>query len=241
MRFSVSLLVGFSLLFIAILPAQGQASRTVEQTVSMRPGGTVVLNGYGGRIDVSPWDRPEVRVEARVEDEDDALVKRTQIQVEGGGTGRVEISEEVEEENGGFLSSLFGGDNEHPSAVYYTLRVPREANLELNTYSSDVRAQSLGGALSVNTYSGNAEVTFERLAGEVSFNSYSGNATMHLPRGAGFRLEANLGMGGNFEPGFAEGAFSAIGGSVYKGAVSGGGSRVSFNTFSGTLRLAQSQ
>lgn len=174
-------LLAFLAAFLLSTAAHAQATRTVTRTVELSPDGHLLLDTYKGRMDVSTWDRDAVQVEVQLEADEQELVDNTEVRFESS-SRRLEISEEVSEENRSFLQRLFGsGGRKHPAA-YYTIRMPRTAQLTIDAYSSDIRVADLEGDLTLDTYSGDAEV--QGLGGRISADTYSGDVRVENAGGA---------------------------------------------------------
>ena len=111
-----------------------------------------------------------------------------------------------------------------------------EGEIRADTYSSEFEAEDIAGSIRFETFSGDATISMRDITGDCRFESFSGDVELLLPVDAGFDLDAELGMGGDFESDFALDNVAAEG-NEYRGAVSGGGPRIQFETFSGDLEL----
>ena len=113
-------------------------------------------------------------------------------------------------------------------------------HLRGETFSGDVEIENLRGSIDFETFSGSVTVRMNTLEDDCSFKSFSGDVALTLPADAAFDLDAELGMGGDLDSAFTVDAPRSEDGDV-RGAVGGGGPRLSFETFSGTLELRELQ
>jgi hypothetical protein len=107
--------------------------------------------------------------------------------------------------------------------------------LQADVYSGDLRATAVRGGVRFDSFSGDADVAFDALTDDSSFDTFSGNVTLSVPAGAGFDLDSETGMG-DLDAAFDTSTLERDENSV-RGPVNGGGPRVGFDTFSGTLTL----
>ncbi|HEY3350163.1 MAG TPA: DUF4097 family beta strand repeat-containing protein [Thermoanaerobaculia bacterium] len=235
-------------------------SRDVAKTLPLEAGESVRVDTYKGSVKVMTWDRAEVAVEARIEADDscgspkDAArwVDQTRVVIEKrhGGVSITSDYDALEQTSG-----WFGGCTARPF-VRYTIHMPKDAPLRIKDYKSDLIVKDLAADLDVNTYKGHLDVSgfsgglrietykgevnagIVRLAGDVSAGTYKGSIVLHLPGTAGFELSAESGRGSlNVEFPAETGRGSHRRGLVARGAVNGGGPRVSLKTDKGSIAL----
>ncbi len=249
-----------SLLLALLLPgAAGAAepSKEVRKTLSLPAGGRVAVDTYKGSVTVTAEERPDVSVEARVtpdttcgSDKDQAeWVSGTDVKIDSSGkTVRIE-SDYGKLESHHFW--FFGSCTSRPF-VDYRIRMPRKADLDVKDYKSKIDVTGLAGELSVDSYKGTIRV--QDLAGSIRLNTYKGEATVaiasltsasrletykgeievSLPKSAPFDLDADAGRRGDFRSGFGT---SLSSGGRAAASVNGGGPRLSFSTYKGSLKL----
>jgi len=111
-----------------------------------------------------------------------------------------------------------------------------EGPIEAETYSSDFEAVDLAGSIRFETFSGDATIVARAITDDCRFESFSGDIELVLPADAGFDLDAEFGMGGDFSSDFALDNVDTEG-DAYRGSVNGGGPRIRFETFSGDLDI----
>jgi hypothetical protein len=130
------LIVASVLLAAASLPV---AAADFEQQVSADPHGMVEVTNVSGETEVTAWDRPEVRVEAKT----GTGVERIDVQSQPGRTV-------VKVVLPGF--SIFGG-----GFAKLNVKVPRGSRLEISSVSARVKVAGVEGAHSLHSVSGSIE------------------------------------------------------------------------------------
>jgi hypothetical protein len=245
--------------------AQAADTKEVHRTVALDRDGRVSVNTYKGTVAVTTWDRPEVRVDARIEPDGDCRESRekvqwTEVRISGGG-GSVEITsdyDEVKHHRRGFLG-LFDFENGSLPFVRYTIQMPATARLEikdyksgitvsdlksdlkLHTYKGTVKVANLDGAARVDTYKGDVSVAFARFSRASRFDTHKGEIDVRLPKDSRFALDADSGRHGDIESDFAMMTHSGRSRSPRaSGAVNGGGPELRMTTYKGTLRIRTS-
>lgn len=131
----------------------------IDSTVPAQPGQRLVVDAYGGEIDVKTWGRNAVRVEADPS-------SRTSVQITAGG-GAVNVRTE--------------GRRGPPSAVDLTITVPAWMGLDLSGVYTDVKAAGVRAPISVETVQGEVDVTGGE--GLVSLRSVQGSVTLRQAKG----------------------------------------------------------
>lgn len=159
-----------------------QADRNFKQTVAADAKGTVTINNTAGSVRVRGWDRNEVSVEARLEED----VERVDVESSGRQTSIRVV-----------LPRRGGNDGD----ADLDIRVPRGSEVEITTVSADVQVEDVHGAQRLRTVSGDvvaqiaeADVELKTVSGDVELrasgkpvevraSTVSGDLT--LSRGAG--------------------------------------------------------
>lgn len=130
----------------ALVPA-----REIHKSVALEPDGRVFVRNARGSIEVTAWDRNEVRVEARIEPRNilgsqRACVVETDVRVDAWPRS-VRITPEyalVEHRVPRVLAALLGECTEQP-LVHYRIKVPRMAELVIVSGESRVSLEGLAG------------------------------------------------------------------------------------------------
>ncbi len=256
------LLPGALTLLVAASTAAGAPARNVSKTLPLAGDGRVTVDTYKGSIRVTPWDRAEVAVEARITPDDSCGTERdqkkwmdaTRVVIEPAGGG-VRIASDYDELSWSW--HFFGACTSRPF-VHYRISLPRTAALKIHDYKSDtdvkdfaghltletykgtVTLSGLSGALDLETYKGEVRAGFERLSGDVSVETYKGDVVLTIPSKAGFELKAKAGRRGEIVSDF-EGTgvvrSSRRSGLRSSAAVNGGGPRVTLSTDKGRFAI----
>jgi hypothetical protein len=258
-------ILSFATLLTAASSAQAADTKEVHRTLALDRDGRVSVNTYKGSITVTTWERPEVRVDARIEPDGDCRESRekvqwTEVRISGGG-GSVEITSDydaVKHHARGFLG-LFDIETGSLPFVRYTIQMPATARLEikdyksgitvsdlksdlkLHTYKGSVKVANLDGAARVDTYKGDVRVAFARFSRASRFDTHKGEINVSLPKDSRFELDADSGRRGDIESDFAMTTHARRSRAPRaSGAVNGGGPELRLTTYRGTLRVRSS-
>lgn len=218
--------------------AQAYRGRTqIDTTVRLDRGGAVDLSLISGRIRVTGWDRPDVKVSASID--------RGLLRLDAN-SSRVSLSvDQSDDHNRGRRRHDIGD-------ARYEVSVPRGSRLVLEAVSGDVTASGSQGEIEASSVSGDVDVTggvrevsVQSVSGSVHAAQVNGNLRAESVSGA-VRVET---VSGNVEASSVSGSIRLIGiqskdvrtetvsgGVVYSGSIEPGG-RYSFDSHSGTVRL----
>lgn len=217
--------------------AQGYRGRTqIDTTVRLDRGGAVDLSLISGRIRVTGWDRPDVKVTASID--------RGLLRLDAN-SSRVSLSVDQSVDDRGHGRHNIG-------EARYDVSVPRGSRLVLEAVSGDVTASGSQGEIEATSVSGDVDVTGG--AREVSVESVSGSVRAAQVNG-NLRAESVSGdvrvetVTGNVEATSVSGSIrltgiqskdvrteTVSGDIIYSGSIDPGG-KYSFESHSGTLRL----
>ncbi|PEN13779.1 hypothetical protein CRI94_06840 [Longibacter salinarum] len=140
------------------------AERMVSDTVPLDANGTVSVDNHDGEIRITTWDRSEVSYEARIVHDEQDNIDQTKIRVQSS-NGRVSIESDFDDvENDGFWGGRSVPD------VYYTLRVPRTASVEIDDHGSDLTIEGLQGDVDVDKHDG--EIVLSDIDGDVEIDTH---------------------------------------------------------------------
>ncbi len=131
--------------------------KEIRRSLPFVPDGRVHLRTAGGSVDVSGWNRPEVRVEAQVvaasiAGNQRACVDGTRVAIDAW-PGAVRIASDfagVDTSNPWWFAALTGACTQRP-AVHYRIWMPRRADLTVTHARSRVRIRGIDGAVNVRT------------------------------------------------------------------------------------------
>jgi len=196
-------LLGTGLLLLALaLPglALAQAEKSFSRKVDLRSGGRLSLETFKGSIELEPWDREQVEIEAKIiadSESGDAYgersVEATRVEVTGSGSSvRIKSSyQDVPcEEAFSLLGSLFGGCSKRLPLIHYTIRAPRELQIRIEDHKSTIELTGFRGRFSIQTHKGIVDAT--ELSGEFILETHKGRARV-LGLEGGFSVETHRG------------------------------------------------
>jgi DUF4097 and DUF4098 domain-containing protein YvlB len=147
----------------AAATADTKQTETVDRVVAMQPGGTLTVKNFSGRVEITGGDRSDVAVHA-VRRATRENLDRIKLEVTSDGTNvTVEANHRVEK--------VRGKDNVVETDL--TIQVPRDANLDVQVFSSPVVVRGVAGARhKVKSFSG--DLHLDGLSGPVDAETFSG-------------------------------------------------------------------
>ena len=239
-----------------LLTTQAQNKKEIDKTFSLNKNGVVEIDTYKGSINITTWDKAEVKIHVEIEpdgwgrDEKDK-VEATEIIFRNSATS-VSMKTDYDEH-----SSFWGNSGNNP-LVHYTITMPKTAELEVDDYKSDtditginadiffetykgsVIIKDLVGSIDLETYKGEVEVEFIEIKKDSKFESYKGRIDVILPSDAKFSVDADMGKKGDFDSDFdlnSNRRRRSYDDEYVRGDVNGGGPYIEFSTYKGDLRL----
>ena len=257
-----------TLAFLVLLsPPAYASSRRVEKTVPLPADGKVTISTYKGSVHITPWEKAEVSVDARIEPdtengcgtrrEEERWVEQTRVDIRES-SQRVAIESDYGDLSSHRFMGVFGTCITYPF-VHYEIRMPRTATLQIkdqkskidvsdlagdvdiDSYKGSVVVSGLDGSFRLNTYKGDAKVDVVRLSRSSHAETYKGDITIALPKSAAFELDARPGRRGEVRSDFDVAVRRAgrrhSGDDDMRGTINGGGPRLSLETYKGTVRL----
>jgi len=176
------------------------AHDSVKETRKLDPGGSFDLDNVNGRVEVSTWNEPQVRIEADKAASNRSILRRIEVQIEGEGS-RVRVHTRYPH-----APWFLGGGG----TVEYRITVPADARVEVKTVNGRVEIEGVAGAVRASTTNGAVEVkdaggaiVASCVNGSVTagyrsrpadadtrLSTTNGSVTLSLPEGTGGRLEA---------------------------------------------------
>lgn len=196
-----------ALLLVAGIAAADETER-VQKTVPLAPGGTLKLNNFSGHVTITGTDRHEVVIDA-VRRAPRERLDRIKLDVRASGS-TVTIDANKKVSSSWFRNNVVETDME--------IRVPREVNLDIDVFSSQVRVTAVEGRHRVHTFSGTARLV--DITGPVNAETFSGDIDLQMTSSTS-RPDLNLHT-------FSGNVDVRLPGSVH--------SSVDFNSFSGDLK-----
>jgi len=241
-----------SLVFIAtaagILSAAD--SKDIHRTFPLDSRGHVTIDTYKGSIHVSTWDRNEVDVDVRIEEDGDVFAQSVTHADVRFDASRSDIRITSDNQWTFFLDGV--------APLYrYTIHMPQTASLRIKDYKSESEVNDLAadlqvetykgslqlrnhaGGLLVNTYKGDIRAEFATVSAPVRIDTYKGGIDLRLPRDSRFDLSTDLGRrGGDPDSDFARYVrTSNLRDRTHRSQVNGGGPEVKVRSYKGEFRL----
>jgi DUF4097 and DUF4098 domain-containing protein YvlB len=182
-----------------------------HQTYPLSEKGSVRLENVNGRVIVTTWDRPEVKVDATKSASSEERLQETKIVVKFEGD-----SLSIKTEQPKTIHSFWRW-NQGPASVQYTLTVPVKAvlqsistvngSVEISGVSAGLRASTVNGRLKARQISGNSQFTTVNGAIDAELiqlgkgqscklDTVNGHVHLSIPADLGAELEANTVNGG---------------------------------------------
>ena len=152
----------------AAIAAPAVAQQTITKRATVEADATIEVSNVQGRVQVTAWDRNEVELVAVLESDKDEL--------EFEATSRI-VRIEVDRPN-----SRYGRDQEEANL---TLRVPKDAQLVIDTVSADISVAGVRGEQDLESVSGtvstqafDAAVDAAAVSGDVTVTGTGGKAAV---------------------------------------------------------------
>ena len=205
--------------------------KDVNRSVALRADGSVEIDTHKGSIHVTVWDKPQVEIQARIEEEPGTIMDRrsfdgTDVRINGS-TDSVRIKTEY---------PMIGTGN--LPEVRYALRIPKTARLTIRDHRSTTEITGLQGALVLSTYRGTAKVDFAAFTGSSSVSTYRGDVKLSMPKTSRFDLQTSPGRRGSVYTDFTVMAKSSgKRGEGVHGTVNGGGPTLRIETYRGEIQV----
>jgi len=245
------------------LAADGR-SREIDRTFPLTADGEVRIDTYKGSVTVTASASPEVKVHARIEldescrddDRREEKVKQTEVKFQAT-MDRLTIESDYSQVDDWWgLRNLF----EHCSArpfIHYEVSAPStvkisirdhksririsdiHSDIRIRTHKGKVEVTGLDGAMDLETTKGEARIVFSKLSRSSRFETHKGEIELVLPKGAGFKLDADIGRRGSLKSDFAGVATTGNGrrGETLAASVNGGGPALRLSTHKGRFQI----
>lgn len=170
----------FALLLAAATAGATTLDQTFDRTYDVRPGARLVLDNVNGRVTVTAWNLPRVRVRAEehVESHDSDVARKTMaglVNVAADANG-LRIHTNHPKNADGFFAWLAGMSVQ--TRVNYEITVPRAMNLDVETVNGTLAASNVNGVLRFSTVNG--RINLERCGGEVDASTTNGGIAAEM-------------------------------------------------------------
>jgi hypothetical protein len=225
-------------------------SKDIHRTFPLDSRGHVTIDTYKGSVRVSTWDRNEVDVAVRIEEDGDVFAQSVRYADVHFDASAIDVRITSNNQWSFFL------DGSAP-LYHYTIRMPRTASLrikdyksdsevsdlsgdlQLDTYKGSVQLRNHSGGLTVNTYKGDVRADFTAVTAPVRIDTYKGGIDLLMPRDSRFDLSTDLGRrGGDPDNDFARYVQTSNSRDrTHRSKVNGGGPEVRLRSYKGEFRL----
>lgn len=163
----------------------GEIRERFEKTYPLQAGGEFRLKNTNGAVQITSWDRNEVKIEAekvvraRNHDEAERIMKEIEINVRES-EGLVDVDTRLpRRHDGGFWDWVFSGGGTSIEVTYW-ITVPAQVNLSAESVNGEVRARDISGRIDLETTNGRVEVI--NAAGSVNAQTTNGAIAVALTK-----------------------------------------------------------
>lgn len=259
-KFQVLILV---FLLIAGSAFSSSVSKEFEKTVDFVTNGTVNVNNVNGKIFVESWDRNEVHIYAYIKVKSSSgrraeeFMEKVEIKVDRDGDELYIQPEHPKNQGTEFFKLLFGARN--PSVqVDFTIQVPGNSLVDINSVNGSVEAIGIGGKTKLKTVNGNVaakqmhcpvdanttnggihvEIEDGKLSDDIRLRTVNGSISMSLPKTTAANLALST-VNGSIHTDFPltlEGDWSK---KNVNGTINGGGCKISLGTVNGSISISE--
>ena len=168
-----------SLILTLVFAGTASAERLQEpfdRTLDVRAGTPVSIENVNGRITVTSWDQPRVRIHAVRKAETREAMDKLGVDVRQGGDGVSIVTHSPRNNNSGFIDMLFGNDGN--TSVDYDVTVPRTTDLKIENTNGGITVSDITGNTDLGTTNGRIEAF--RCAGTMSISTTNGSIKAEL-------------------------------------------------------------
>ena len=180
-------------------------SKDIHRTFPLDSRGHVTIDTYKGSIRVSTWDRNEIDVAVRIEEDGDVFAqnvkpcRRPLRRIAFRCADHQQQSMVVFPGRGPALVSAtrFGCPGRRACGSRTTnpkaMSAISQPSLQVDTYKGSLQLQNFSGGLMVNTYKGDIRAEFAAVTAPVRIDTYKGSIDLRMPRDSRFDLYNDLG------------------------------------------------
>jgi hypothetical protein len=147
----------------------GDAVVREEQTFTISGAPVLEVDTFDGSVQVSAWDRPEIRVRIEKHGRDREAAAALQVKVAQDG-GRLRVQAPAPDKDTGGIT--IGASR----SVSFTFMVPRKAHVLVRSGDGSISVEDVAGR--VELHSGDGSIRATRLAGEVVAESGDGSVSL---------------------------------------------------------------
>jgi len=240
-------------------------SRTVtkefDKTVDLAANGAVNVKNVNGKICVESWDKDKVHINAVIEVKSSSsqraeeFIEQVEIKVEKNGDELYIQPEHPKARGEDFFKMLLGSRN--PSVqVDFTIKVPRNAQVDLNSVNGSIEILALKGLAKLQTVNGKItaqemhsavdagttnggiqiEINESNISDDMRLHTVNGSISITMPKTTAADLSMST-VNGSIHTDFPlqlEGMWSN---KNVDGKINGGGKKISLGTVNGSISI----
>lgn len=241
-------LTAFALLLCPVSAMAQRQTENVDRTLPFPSGGTLELHNFSGDIRITAGTGRDIVMKAVRRGRADRL-KEIPLTVETSGSRIIVDANDRNNDRNSSRNSNRGngrwrdGDNDWDNSVVDTtfeIQVPADAALQIEAFSSNVTVTGTRGAVRVQTFSGRIDVdaTGHGTSPSLDLETFSGAMQVRLAEGAKGEIDFST-FSGDLDAAFPV-TLRSTGRRGIKAELPGGpGRRLTFESFSGSLRVTR--
>ncbi len=168
-----------SLILTVVFAGTASADKLQEafdRTVDVRPGSPVSIDNVNGRIIVTSWDQPRLRIHAVRKAETREMLDKLSIEVRQNSDGLAITTRMPHKSDSGFFDMIFGNDGN--ASVDYDVTVPRTTDLKVENTNGSITVSDISGSAQLGTTNGRIEAL--RCAGTMNIGTTNGSIKAEL-------------------------------------------------------------
>lgn len=259
-----TIIISLFLLFISPLSLIAQtATDEFHKTISFKSGGKVSVRNINGYINAESWDKDQVKIDAeiRVKTEwgssvdAEEIIKKVKIEIDESGD-MLRIEADYPNKKHGVSDWNFNDDERYTVIVDYSIKIPVETDLNLDSVNGAVKAENLKGEISLKTVNGsvnvsdiNGSIKASTVNGEIKarsthldksndihLSSVNGSVRLSLPSNVAADIHAST-VNGGISTDFPVTVTGKFIGKKIDGKINGGGSSIDLSTVNGGISI----
>ena len=207
--------------------AQSRETEEVNRTIPFQTGGSLQLKNFSGDIRITGADTSEVTVHA-VRRAPRERLDRIKLSIKTSGS-RIVINANDREYDSD------DEDNDNVVDTTFEVRVPRQIDVDVTSFSSGVTVEDVDGRHNMKTFSG--DVQLMNVRGPLRAKTFSGDVELRMSSGEGADVDFST-FSGDIRTDLPMTLVSKTRKRL-RATVNGGGRDVNIETFSGDVRLNQ--
>jgi Putative adhesin len=211
------------LLFAVPAAAQSRETEQVDRTIPLQAGGSLRLKNFSGDIRITGADASEVTIHA-VRRATRSRLDRIKLSIESSGSEVVINANDREDHD---------EDGDNVVDTTFEIRVPRQTNVDVTSFSSGITVADVDGRHRVNNFSGNVHLL--NVSGPLRAKTFSGDVELQVSGSEGADLRFST-FSGDISTDLPMTLVSKSRKQLHA-TLNGGGRDVTVETFSGDVRI----